>query len=122
MCLLFLLCYKELVFLYAVKGNEGQQNGNGGNELLILGITAVVLVLTELQTAGTAEHNKNNSCITNKNNDPLAEAGDSADTGNENAGPEHHLAQIVGAADNAEQSGITEAVRIHRFGTALLPI
>ena len=118
----FLLRYKELVLLYAVKRNEGQQNGNGGNELLILGITAVVLVLTELQTAGTAEHNKNNSCITNKNNDPLAEAGDSADTGNENAGPEHHLAQIVGAADNAEKSGVNKALGVELLGLVLLQV
>ena len=37
-------------------GDEGDQDGDGLDVLLVLGVFAVVLVLADLQTAGAGEH------------------------------------------------------------------
>ena len=100
------------MLFYTVQGNKGQQDGYSLNVLLIFRIVAVVLVLTDLQTASAAEHNEDDSCIADQSHDPLTPVPHTADAGNQHAGPENHLAQIVGAADEAVQAGIYKAAGI----------
>ena len=48
--------------------------------------------------------------------------GHSAEGGKENAGPEDHLAQVVGAADDAVKAGVHEALGVDFLGLILLDV
>ena len=113
--------HEPLVFLHTVKRDEGQQDGHGLDEFLILGILAVVLVLADLQTAGTGEHDKDDAAVTDCAHEPLP-APDGANAGDQHAGPEDHLAQIVRATDDPEQARVDKAAGIDLFGPVLLDV
>ena len=106
---------EPLVLDYAVQRNEGNHDRHSLHILLILGIIAVISVLPEFQTACAAEHDIGDANIAKHDEDPLR-AGDGADAGDDAAGPEDHLAQIVQAADEAIKAGINEAAGVRLFG------
>ena len=89
----------------AVERNKGQQDGDGLYILLILGIIAVVLVLVDLQAAGTAEHNEDNAEAAYQHHNPLTNAGNTAESGDQHTGPEDHFIRAVGAADSSTTPG-----------------
>ncbi len=65
------LCDKPLVLFHTVQRDKGQQNGDGPDLFLMLGILAVVPVPADLQTAGTAEHDENDADAAGQRHDPL---------------------------------------------------
>ena len=107
------------VFFHTVKGDKRHHDRNGLDVFLVFGIVTVVFVLTELQSAGTAEHNEDNTDIADCHDDPLP-AADKADAGDENARPEDHFAEIVGATDKSVKPRVHEALRIFLLGVVFL--
>ena len=114
--------HQPFVFFHAVQGDEGQQNRHGGDVFLVFGVGAVVLVLADLQAAGAAEHHEDDARIAHGHDDPLADAADGTNAANQHAGPENHLAQVVGAADDAVQAGVHEPSGIFLLGGVLLHV
>ena len=78
--------HQPLVFLHAVQRDEGQKDGDGLHILLIFGIPAIVLILADLQPAGAAEHDENDTGISGQGQRPLSDAGQTSDTGDHTAG------------------------------------
>ena len=85
-----MLSNQPLMLFNAVQRDKGQQDRNGGHILLIFGIIAIVLILADLQAAGTAEHDEDDANIADSHHDPLP-AGNGTDTGDQHAGPEDHF-------------------------------
>lgn len=113
--------HDELYLFQVVQGDKGQQNGGMLHiGLLIVRVGAVILVLPQLQPLGPAEHDVHNEDIAHDGHNPLDDTLEGADTGQEHAGPEQHLAQVVGAAHQPVQPHVAEAAGIFGLGGRLL--
>lgn len=106
------LRYQPLVFLYAVQRNKWNENRNGLHIFLIFRIVSVIFILADLEASRTAEHDEDDADITDENYCPLSDAGDSADAGKKDTGPEDHLTKVIRTANQAIKAGINEASRI----------
>ena len=76
----FRLCNKEFIFFDAVKRNKRNHNRYALNVFLIFGVVAVAFILTNLKSAGTAEHNVDDADIADKSNNPLTDACENINT------------------------------------------
>ena len=59
------------MFFHRVERNEGNHNRCGGFIFPVFWIVPVVLVLTNLKPAGSAEHNVDDPGVTEDGDDPL---------------------------------------------------
>lgn len=110
------------MILYGVERDERDHDRGRGFVFLILWIGAVVLVLADFQPAGTAEHDVDDAGVAEDGADPFRHTTVDGDSGDEDTGPEDHLAKVVRAAHETEESGIHEAPRILLLGSVFLEI
>ena len=100
---------------------EGEEDGDRVGVLLVLGVEAVVLLLAELQTLGRVVHDVDDGDQRDENDDPLF-AGDGADAGDRDADPEEDLGEVVRAADDLEEAGVAETMRVLFLRSGLLTV
>jgi len=108
------------VFFYAVEGDKGQQDGHRFDVLLVFGVRAVILVLSDFKPSCAAEHYEYYARIAHKRHNPLTHTEHAADARQHNTRPEYHLTQIVGAANQFVQTGVDEAAGVLLFGAVFL--
>lgn len=114
--------HQPLVLLHAVERDEGDHDGHGLDVVLIFRVTAVVLVLADLQAAGAAEHDVDDAGVAQEGHGPLACAGETANAREDDTRPEDEFTQVVGAADDTVEAGVHEPVGVHLLGGVLLHV
>ena len=110
------------MILYGVEGDERDHDRGRGFVFLIFRVGAVVLVLTDFQPAGAAEHDIDDAGVAEEGADPFRRTAVDDDSGYEDTGPEDHLTEVVGAAHETKQSGVHEAPRILLLGPVFLEV
>ena len=100
------------MLLYRVDGQKRNHDRSRGFIFPIFRVIAVVLVLTDFETARSAEHHVDNSGIAEKRTDPFGGIVVYVESGDEDTGPEDHLAKIIGAAHDSEQACIDKTSRV----------
>ena len=106
----------------AVERDEGYHDRGLLHIGLVLGVISVVLVLTELESSCAAEHDVDDAEIAEDGDGPENRIRKCTDSGNEDTCPEDHLAEIVRAADETEQTCTDKCIRIFLFRAILLKI
>lgn len=110
------------MIFHRIERDERDHDRRPGFVFPVFRIAPIVLVLADLQPAGSAEHDIYDPGVTEDGTDPLEGAVINADPGDENAGPEDHLPEIVRAAHEAEQAGAYKAAGSLFLGLVLLEI
>lgn len=96
----------------AVQRDEGDEDRGVLGVVLVLRVAAILLVLAQFKAARATEHDPADAQVPADGSDPLPSAAEDGDTRDEDAGPRDDFTEIIGAAHQAEQSHVTETVRM----------
>ena len=92
------LCLKPLVLLHTVDRNEWQKDRGLLYICLILRVSSIGSVLTDFESACSAEHHIYDADVSNRCNDPLPYCTTCSKAYDERSGPDDKFAEIVRTA------------------------
>ena len=82
----------------------------------------VIFILSQLQSAGSAEHDIDNSDVAEESDDPHEKGAVNIEAGDEHAGPQEQLAEVVRAAHETIEPCVDEHVGILLLCRVLLRV
>lgn len=110
------------MLLHGKERDERNHDRRRGLVPLVFRVVSVVLVLPDLQAARPAEHDVNDAQIAEDGADPLDGVGVHGDPGHKDAGPEDHLAKVIGATHQAEEACVNKAPGVCLLRAVLLEV
>ena len=110
------------MLFHGVNRQEWDHDRRCGFVPLIFRVIPIVFILTDFQAACPAKHHINNADVAKYGADPLRCGVIHVQSGHKDPGPEDHLAKIIGAAHQTEQSRVDKTARIFLLGMVLLQI